>query len=80
MTVLTQAHASLFEVLEPQAPDALLGLIAAFRADPRAGKLDLGVGVSRDESGATPVMQAVKTATFVRGIAPYLDKRRGFLS
>lgn len=62
MTVLIQTGRPLFEALEPQAPDALLGLITAFRADPRAAKLDLGVGVFRDESGATPVMRAVKAA------------------
>lgn len=54
--------ASLFADLEPQAPDALLGLIGLFRADPRAAKIDLGVGIYRDEAGATPVMRAVKAA------------------
>jgi aromatic-amino-acid transaminase len=62
MTVLASTHSALFDALKPQAPDALLGLITAFRTDPRAGKLDLGVGVFRDESGATPVMRAVKAA------------------
>lgn len=55
-------NASLFAALEPQAPDALLGLIGLFRADTRPGKIDLGVGVFRDEAGATPVMRAVKAA------------------
>ncbi|PZQ94945.1 MAG: aromatic amino acid aminotransferase [Cereibacter sphaeroides] len=62
MTIATQMQRPLFEALEPQLPDALLGLITTFRADPRADKLDLGVGVFRDESGATPVMRAVKAA------------------
>lgn len=53
---------SLFTGLEPQAPDALLGLISLFRADPRADKIDLGVGIYRDQAGATPVMRAVKAA------------------
>jgi aromatic-amino-acid transaminase len=52
----------LFGRLAPQGADALLGLIALFRADPRPGKIDLGVGVYRDAAGATPVMRAVKTA------------------
>ena len=39
---------SLFGALDRQAPDALLGLIAHYRADPRADKIDLGVGVYRD--------------------------------
>jgi aromatic-amino-acid transaminase len=53
---------SLFATLAPQAPDALLGLIRLFQADHRMGKIDLGVGVFRDEAGATPVMGAVKQA------------------
>lgn len=53
---------TLFAGLTPQAPDAVLSLIAAFRDDPRPGKIDLGVGVYRDEDGATPVLRAVKAA------------------
>jgi aromatic-amino-acid transaminase len=52
----------LFDGLKPQAPDALLALIGLYAADPRADKIDLGVGVYRDESGATPVFRAVKAA------------------
>jgi len=37
-------------------------LLAAFRADTRTDKLDLGVGVYKDINGGTPVMQAVKSA------------------
>ncbi len=48
--------------LTPRPPDALLGLMAAFQADPRPGKLDLGVGVYRDAAGRTPVFEAVKAA------------------
>jgi aromatic-amino-acid transaminase len=33
-----------------------------FPADERAGKVDLGVGVYRDETGATPIFRAVKAA------------------
>ncbi|MCI4646100.1 MAG: aspartate/tyrosine/aromatic aminotransferase [Hyphomonadaceae bacterium] len=43
-------------------PDPLLGIMSAFRADPRENKFDLGVGVYRDETGSTPVLEAVKTA------------------
>lgn len=42
--------------------DPLLRLIGEFKNDQRAGKIDLGVGVYRDESGETPVMEAVKIA------------------
>ena len=52
----------MFETLTPQAPDKILALMAAFRADPRATKIDLGVGVYKDAEGRTPVMRAVKAA------------------
>jgi aromatic-amino-acid transaminase len=51
-----------FRQLEPPTPDAILGLAAQFRADARANRIDLGVGVFRDEAGHTPVMRAVKAA------------------
>ena len=43
-------------------PDPILGVTAAFRADPTPGKIDLGVGVYRDERGETPVPTAVRAA------------------
>ncbi|CAJ0771482.1 amino acid aminotransferase [Ralstonia chuxiongensis] len=43
-------------------PDPLWGLTATFRADPRPDKVDLVVGVYRDDTGQTPVMAAVKAA------------------
>jgi aromatic-amino-acid transaminase len=52
----------MFERLADQPPDALLALIGLHRADPRPDKLDLGVGVYRDETGATPIMAAVREA------------------
>mgnify|MGYP005852400293 CR=1 FL=1 len=52
----------MLETLQAPPPDKILALSGMFRADPRAGKLDLGVGVYRDESGATPVMRAVRAA------------------
>ena len=52
----------MFETLTATPGDALLALIGAFRADPRPGKIDVGVGVYRDAHGATPVMAAVKQA------------------
>ncbi|GAC1046328.1 aromatic amino acid transaminase [Rhizobium sp. No.120] len=51
-----------FDSLTEQKPDPLLELIAKFAADPRPGKIDLGVGVYRDGTGRTPVMKAVKAA------------------
>ena len=43
-------------------PDALLGLMTAFREDPREDKFDLGVGVYKDMDGNTPILSAVKKA------------------
>lgn len=48
--------------LQAQPPDALLALIRQFEEDPRHDKLDLGVGVYRDERGNTPVFRAIKAA------------------
>ena len=48
--------------LEEQPSDSLLALIALANADPRPGKIDVGVGVYRDGQGHTPVMRAVKAA------------------
>ncbi|MBW6505276.1 MAG: aspartate/tyrosine/aromatic aminotransferase [Rhodobacteraceae bacterium] len=48
--------------LRPQAADKILALMGMLKADPRPGKIDLGVGVYKDASGLTPVMRAVKAA------------------
>lgn len=52
----------MFEHLQPQAPDPILALMQAFRADPRPDKVDLGIGVWRDAKGRTPIFRAVKAA------------------
>jgi len=52
----------MFERLETVIPDPILGLMAAFRADPDTRKVDLGVGVYRDERGDTPVLECVRQA------------------
>ncbi len=52
----------MLEALKPQPADKILQLMAMFREDPRADKIDLGVGVYKDATGLTPVMRAVKTA------------------
>ncbi|MEM9787269.1 MAG: amino acid aminotransferase [Pseudomonadota bacterium] len=52
----------MLENLTAQPADKILALVAKFRADPRANKIDLGVGVYRDATGNTPVMRAVKEA------------------
>jgi aspartate aminotransferase len=52
----------MFERLEPVVADAILTLMAAYRADPDARKVDLGIGVYRDERGETPVLESVRRA------------------
>ena len=53
---------TLFERLEEQSSDPLLALIALCDADPRPGKIDVGVGVYRDAAGGTPILRCVKAA------------------
>lgn len=48
--------------LQQQPADALLALIKLHNEDSRADKIDLGVGVYRTDSGATPVFAAIKQA------------------
>jgi aspartate aminotransferase len=52
----------MFEHLAAVVPDPILGLMAAFRADPDVRKVDLGVGVYRDGQGNTPVLESVRAA------------------
>ena len=52
----------MFETLQAMPADAILGLIAEHRDDPRPNKIDLGVGVYRNATGETPVLDAVKKA------------------
>ncbi|MEP6548441.1 MAG: amino acid aminotransferase [Gammaproteobacteria bacterium] len=52
----------MFQQLEQLSPDTILGLMAKFRADPSASKVDLGVGVYRDLTGNTPVLASVRRA------------------
>ena len=48
--------------LTAQPQDKILALVGAYRADLRQDKIDLGVGVYKDSTGATPIMRAVKSA------------------
>ena len=52
----------MFEHLKPQPADKILALMGVFREDPRAHKIDLGVGVYKNALGVTPVMRAIKAA------------------
>jgi aspartate/tyrosine/aromatic aminotransferase len=52
----------LFQHLKQLSPDSILGLMAKYRADSSPLKVDLGVGVYRDLSGNTPVLDTVRRA------------------
>ncbi|HMP76336.1 MAG TPA: amino acid aminotransferase [Kiritimatiellia bacterium] len=43
-------------------PDAILGLTDAWKNDPNPRKVNLGVGVFKDEQGRTPILESVKEA------------------
>lgn len=49
-------------MLKPPPPDAILGIMTLFRADPDPKKIDLSVGVYQDETGHTPILECVKRA------------------
>jgi aspartate/tyrosine/aromatic aminotransferase len=51
-----------FERVPLASPDPILGLTAAYLADARENKVNLGVGYYRDEMLRTPIMHCVKLA------------------
>ncbi|MBI2434436.1 MAG: aspartate/tyrosine/aromatic aminotransferase [Candidatus Hydrogenedentes bacterium] len=52
----------MFDHLEMAPPDSILGLTEAFKNDPRTNKINLGVGVYKDDNNDTPVLACVKRA------------------
>ncbi|GIU26334.1 aspartate/tyrosine/aromatic aminotransferase [Shewanella schlegeliana] len=52
----------IFSQVELAAADPILGLTDAFKADVRDNKVNLGVGIYKDESGQTPILKSVKFA------------------
>lgn len=52
----------MFENITAAPADPILGLADLFRADDRPGKINLGIGVYKDETGKTPVLTSVKKA------------------
>ncbi len=52
----------MFQTIERRPPDPILGLSAAYKKDTNPNKIDLGVGVYKDEDGNTPVVSAIKKA------------------
>jgi aspartate/tyrosine/aromatic aminotransferase len=62
MLTQTQSRARGLADLLPVVNDSLLALIALANADPRADKIDVGVGVFRDSVGNTPILKVIKEA------------------
>lgn len=52
----------MFSSLPVPKADPILKVMSLYREDPRTTKVDLGVGVYKDDTGNTPVMRAVKAA------------------
>ncbi len=54
----------MFDRVSPAPPDPILGIVERFNADPTPDKIDLTVGVYKDDTGKTPIFEAVRTAEF----------------
>ncbi|NRB25119.1 amino acid aminotransferase [Shewanella sp.] len=52
----------MFDTLTAMPADPILGLMTQYQQDTRANKIDLGVGVYKDELGHTPILACVKKA------------------
>jgi aspartate/tyrosine/aromatic aminotransferase len=52
----------MFETLQKATLDKIFVLMAEYAADPRNNKIDLGVGVYKDDKNNTPIMSAVRKA------------------
>ena len=66
----------MFRHVEPFAGDPILSLNEDFQRDPRAGKINLSIGIYFDEAGRIPVLDAVRRAEqrvcAASGPKPYL--------
>jgi aspartate aminotransferase/aromatic-amino-acid transaminase len=52
----------MWKEIEPAPADAILGLTEAFKKDSNPRKVNLGVGVYKDDQGGTPILKCIKTA------------------
>ena len=82
----------MLETLTKAAPDPIIGLTEAFGKDPNPDKINLGVGVYKDENGNTPIfatvrevqerlLQAEKTKTYtpIEGTVEFARAVQGLL-
>jgi aspartate aminotransferase len=51
-----------FGSLQQLPPDAIIGIMALFRADPSNRKVDLSVGVYQNDNNQTPILESVRRA------------------
>ncbi len=52
----------MWKEVEPAPADAILGLTEIFKKDSNPQKVNLGVGVYKDDQGSTPILKCIKTA------------------
>lgn len=52
----------MWKEIEPAPADAILGLTEAFKKDSNPKKVNLGVGVYKDDQGTTPILKCIKAA------------------
>ncbi|ABZ76603.1 Aspartate transaminase [Shewanella halifaxensis HAW-EB4] len=57
-----KVNGAMFNKLTAMPADPILGLLTKYREDDHSQKVDLGVGVYKDESGHTPILSCVKKA------------------
>ena len=69
--VNNKVNGVMFGNLKALPADPILGLLAKYREDANPQKIDLGVGVYKDEAGHTAILDCVKAAEKFRH-----DKRR----
>ncbi len=62
LCVIFQGVYAMLSLLSAAKPDPILSLAKAYQQDKREHKIDLGIGVYKNEQGITPIMQAVKKA------------------
>ncbi len=54
-----ESHIIMLDHLKALPPDPILGILAAYKLDNNPSKIDLGIGVYKDESGETPMLPSV---------------------
>ncbi len=68
---------TMFEKISAAPADPILGLTDEFKNDPRTEKINLGVGIYKNEAGDTPVLNTVKKA---EAILLDTEKTKSYLS